>query len=475
MRTLRRGHSRSLALKLFHVLVSCFIVTFMHLFPPINENTLDERRAAIIETGIPFLPESAVISTPHSTEPSSIGSRTVVKRRNNIIIHVGPPKMASTFLQCILSRKSIAEALKRDNFVYLGRVPGRVCRDRHSMVKRSKRNKDMSITIFNNSTNLLSSSFLANLESLQERGENALIVDEYLSSVRVGDAQRKALLDYLTAHHWTVQILVGYRPLFEYLPSLYAQMNGGNKLPRDEPWPIESAIKGSLLGRSLLPFDLLDRGSFTHRFKAIETTDEHPTDLARTLWGFRNNAVYDSSTIPAPVSFTVLPLHNLPKVTVGDSILTYIFCNAISSTKHTCKKAQQGHLSFSSSSSGVNSAYPVNYDLLAVAASAHGILNAPRVRRSDVVRAIQRRQERKLKLSPSDFALMKCLPPQSLQRLLDLSIRLEEKVFADQPHHRNITAHREAFDRYQSKFCHIDAAGVLNQDESGWRSYLQSL
>ena len=476
MRASRSSRHRSLALKLFHVSVSIFIATFMHFLPPINEYALDRQLAAIIETGAPSVAESAVLSTSNATGPSSIGSRTFVGRSNNIILHIGPPKMATTFLQCVLSQRSMAAALRRDNYVYLGRVPGRVCSDGKSMVKSTNLNRDMSLSIFNNSTKLLSSRFLSMLEGLQERGENAIVVDEYLSSVRVGGAQRKALLDYLTTHQWTVQIIVGYRPLFEYMPSQYAQMSGGNKMRPYEPWPNEAANDGEhLTGRSILPFDLVNRGPFTNRFKAIETKGEHPTDLARTLWGFSNNTVNDSLTIPAPVSFTIIPLHNLPKVTVGDSMLTYIFCNAISTTKHICQKAQQGRLGMSSSGSGVNSAFPINYDLLAVAASAKGILKTRQVRRSEAVLAIQRRQEKELKRSPSDFASMKCLPAESMQRLLDLSIRLEEKVFADQPHHRNITAHREAFDRYQSKFCHIDAAAVLDQDESGWRSFLQSL
>lgn len=257
-----------------------------------------------------------------------------------------------------------------------------------------------------------------------------------------------------------MEIVVAYRRLYEWLPSKYNQMMRPSKTKRiAAAWPGQS-VNRYAVGQDVLPFDLENRGDFTDLVHDIETTGRHPTDTVLKKYQ------------PFFETIHVVDLHNLEYVVEadhggGDAYLQHLFCSVLK-TPHTCGAAVAGEIGKNKTNSNVSPS--LDYEMLAVHAYQQGLLA---VSRQLVVSAIQRRQEQLLSLTASSFP-QQCLSSQILDRLIDLSVRVDANLFGS-------SVEREAQQRRgfvklvnaRDKYCHMDVAKVL--PDKGWRNMLMSL
>jgi len=317
-----------------------------------------------------------------------------------------------------------------------------------------------------------------------------------------------------------VDVIINYRRLYEYLPSLYAQRNKPTPYVRNpwaRVWPnqtisnevnlnryITNTAKETkmVVGRAILPFDMDNRGEWTNHVRKLEqNADYHPTFLTV-------NEVTPSSHVH---SWTVINLHDIPAVPQydsdrsanssrfgreGDSFLLHLFCTVLKSVAlRTCQALLQG--SIGQFETVINPSYRLDYDILATAAYDAGVIRGCRSRsnndnvstiptttieifpsRPRVVQAIQLRLERDqargYESSNSPPFPVVCLSNATLQRILTASIRAESKLF---PKSFSVEQHAIDFDRYRHSkrkpFCSIDTAKVLR--DPSWRSFLASL
>jgi hypothetical protein len=434
---------------------------------------VERRMEAVVDAA-----DTAGTADVETTNNSDIFRNNNTQRhRPKLVLHVGPPKTATTFLQCSLCSPSSAtttdKMLAQDQWVYLGTCPDS-CGKPSSSMQGSRYLKHLHSTFFfktpkdnnnndNNSTISLPElgpDFLWRLTAARETGKNALLIFENLH--RISDQHVAVLAEHLKLD-WDVEVVVAYRHLYDWLPSKYNQMNRPSKVklnavkwPGETNWPTE--------GQDILPFDLENRGDFTALVHGIESTGLHPTaTVVRKYQPYFTTHVVD--------------LHNLQKASdTGDAYLQHLFCHILQAA-HTCEAAAAGQIGTDSIQS--NPSPSLHYEMLAVRAYQQGliphndstVIGRP-VSRQVVVLAIQRRQEVQLNLTANDFQLT-CLPYSTLDRLVDLSVQVEASLFGYSVERE--AQHRTGFAArlHAKKYCHIDVDRVL--ENAGWRNMLFSL
>jgi hypothetical protein len=420
--------------------------------------------------------ETADVDT--TTNSDIIENEKTQRHRPKLVLHVGPPKTATTFLQCSLcspSSETTTDAiLAQDHWVYVGTCPdncgkasssmraGRYLEHVHStFFLKTPKGEDSSSNNNTISLPILGLDFLRRLAAAHETGKNALLISENLH--RISDQHVAVLAEHLKLD-WDVEIVVAYRHLYDWLPSKYNQMNRPSKIKLNAAeWPGES--NRATEGQDILPFDLDNRGDFTALVEGIESTGLHPT--ATVLQKYQ------------PYFTThVVDLHNLQTVSdTGDAYLQHLFCNILQAT-HTCEAVASGQIGTDVTIQS-NPSPSLHYEMLAVRAYQQGLILhndstaiGPPVSRHVVVLAIQRRQEIQFNLTANDFQLT-CLRNKTLDRLVDLSVQVEANLFGYSvergvKHRAGFAARLDA-----KKYCHIAVDRVL--ENAGWRNMLFSL
>jgi hypothetical protein len=115
--------------------------------------------------------------------------------------------------------------------------------------------------------------------------KNAIVISEHLPVM--DSFQVRALAEQLKAEivdndsnnckdnnrmrmNWNVRVVIGYRRLYDFLPSRYSQMFKPKcKNQWASPWP------GQGDGEAILPFDVENRRNFTEYFENKEKTSRH--------------------------------------------------------------------------------------------------------------------------------------------------------------------------------------------------------
>ena len=306
------------------------------------------------------------------------------------------------------------------------------------------------------------------LRALSRGGRNALMVWEYFSDSR--EERVRNLMDALQG--WDVRIIVHYRRLYEWLPSMYSQMHrpGLNGRQQYMVWPGDVTTRKSgqtVVGKIRAPFDLYSPTQqkeleLSPRYKAavqkIFADQLHPTERALQLWK------------PYASSITLFDMHNLTAKIAGkvDPFLVQFFCHTIPALNNSCAAALSNE--FEILDEGRNSQfYANNYDLLALHADQLGLQPSGTTRpsRPEVWAMIQHRQEVVLNKTSHDFPRA-CLSNETLELLFNLSVALERRLLPGRD-----MEHREHFDAAvrDGKFCHIDVNQTVALPE--WRHFFQ--
>jgi hypothetical protein len=375
------------------------------------------------------------------------------------LLHIGIHKTGTSYLQsalCGKDAKEVHEVLSQDNFTYLGTGPDRrycLYHNHRTFIMEDMGRSALSViqkmivkypnqTTSRGSSNL-NPTFIAKVQALREKGHSAMVVFEDMSGFNHGHV--KAMADFLQKN-WNVKVLVAYRSLHEWLPSVQNQRNKG--LLGAKAWRTNLAHQ---------PFDLdVDSYTSTQMFNAIEKHKKHPTELVRDKFRLYFDDV------------EMIPLHQLsPTSKKGDPLLGYIFCRLLAGlTPHTCNAIENGTI-------GNNGGYgnpteSLAFNMLADVAFKKGLISANH-KRQDVSARIRQEVEFK-NLTEYDFPL-KCTSNEKLNRLERLSLDVERGLFLN--NRTSDDAHHESFLNFLAnlKHCHVDAEKALKEER--WVSFFQ--
>ena len=433
-----------------------------------------------------YAPSVSKPAPTNSTEFSEL-DEVLTTTKPTLLLHVGPRKTGTSFLQCAL--QNIPYALKADNYTLwesgpcssLVVRPGLDARGFHSYRAffETPRAKEPRLT----------AEFLSTLnQTLNSNAPNAILIWEDLNKLSSRDA---AVLSKELHRHYSVKLVGTYRRFFDLLASEYNQLFKARRRqsPRTALWPGETAVvtlpngrRKRVTGRALQPFALAHRREFSAFFHKAERETLHPLRQARNLYEQHHISGSNNSNSNSN-NMTVFSMHDLDRRVAGDDLMQRIFCHVLPNTPHICAASQTDSIGNFTSPTGDNSFFSMNYDLLATHAYEQKLFGSQQhnssqaattvITRSEAFAQIQHRQEEILHLTEHDFALT-CVSDATKQRILNVSLRLEQDLFTSSC---NETRHREAFaefDQKKKRYCSIDAAKVLETDSS-WRDFFASL
>jgi hypothetical protein len=441
--------------------------------------------------------------------------------RSTLVIHVGPPKVGSTYIQCSLcgasassgrhqqhpNDRSLASFLAQDSFVFLGTCPWRVCGlasepDWNQVVQHRfegfmTRNLGLSHLIgpqlledptpsntaagagavATNSTSTIQPDLLRRLDRLQDRGLNGLLVYEGLS---VFDSLWIAQLSaYLRRMEWKVTIVVAYRPLFAWLPSKYNSVSKVGKNPAVRYWlddPVCQTIQSGCHG--IEPFSLRSprsggaTGRLADKFAAyvahLEAARVHPAHI--TYLNYKSHFE----------DVRILPLHRLVSSGMGDPMLEHLFCVSIDTAPETCHAIRTLKYAEIASRNPFDSSQ--DYDRLVVHAYETNLYDRSRwnVSRSNLREWAREFHRIHLLEKPLPRT---CMNQSELDRLEQLSWHVERNLFqnvtgggepgedaaSEALHHAEFT---KAVQKRQA-YCWVDTNRTVQEDPQ-WRAFFES-
>jgi hypothetical protein len=403
-----------------------------------------------------------------------------------LYFHVGLHKTGTTFLQCALCSKSKVSApiLLSDNFLFVGTCPSSCGASSTEFLAHSLKywfsdggSSAHFAPLFphdRNSSNTshagvmqlpeLGPDLIQKLEQVKNR--NVILIFEETGSL---SQQRIAALANYLLPNWDVHVIVAYRRLYEWLPSLYNQRR---KYQRNDNWPSDGF--GS---PPVVPFDLDDRAGFSKMVEQIESLQQHPAETV--LYNYQKY-------FP---SVSILDFHNVTSSndhaeSTDQALLQYFLCSVITSAPQTCDAASQQRIK----GPKTNPSFNLDYDLLALTAYRQKLLPKNANRRA-TTQAMERWVQLKMRqhhqqqegsghenTGPNDhYALLmpqQCLSSDKLSRLEALSTTVEQKLFPWTEARKR--EHDEGFRKAvgKGKFCSVNATEALKL--AVWHDFFQN-
>jgi hypothetical protein len=308
----------------------------------------------------------------------------------------------------------------------------------------------------------LNPSFTRKVKQLRKQKRNVLVIFEGLH--RLVDGEIRTLASFLTSDDWDVQVLVAYRPLYQWLPSKYNSQT--KRMEALYEWPGRPIPHTDRVGEHWQPFDFRypgNGGILRGLLNRINETQQHHAETVLHKYAAHFNAS------------AIIPLHNLPPAPDSgvDPLLNYLFCVLWrDSSPRVCAAVRARTIGSNIPS---NPSAPINYDMLATAAYEAGIIDTskPKLDRRRVGRSIRHRQERDLKRTAKDFPLV-CLPNRTLDELKNLSWKLEQSLFPYANEEEARRKHDNGFAKSVASrtYCWIDTNRTLS--DPSWRSFLET-
>jgi hypothetical protein len=380
----------------------------------------------------PDVPQMAILQKPfpHQNER---------RNKSRLVLHVGPPKTATTSIQTDLT--AFEESLKSDGYEYAGRFYRSFTnlQGNASTRREDSRLQKSATSVFKACKELPRTNcfrdFVVELDKY-EAGQKVIISDESLSSWREEDvmALREAI-----GNEWDVLVVVGYRRLYEWLPSTKFQRE------RIDRW---SAVKSNWPGPGLkgLPLDPLFP-DYLEKWRIHHVYTDVLVDMFQKAFPVSVLNLYDEATVR-----------------------TTLLCNIIHDAPNTCTKSKQLDQDQGETRvNQINDAPSSYYDSLATAAAHRGLLDVNTVERRYVACDIKKHQVEVLKQGFMDFPL-KCPTERELSKFLNDSLLFEAKLIPSSSE-ASVAEHKERFRSHsESKaFCWIDTDAALASEE--WKSY----
>ena len=372
------------------------------------------------------------------------------RRKPFFVIHAGPHKTATTTLQTALSQWD--EVLKKDNYVYLGKHLPNLYNAQSAIYKAlfsdtitvaaQKYYQDIDGHDTPAAVPPLWNDLLTELDLYSDRN---LIISEEGFGFRWSDDEVSnpysvlRILMRALGDRWEVVVVVGYRRLFEWIPSAKQEMERYNKRKTNlDLWPSQ----GGHARAPLFPKYVLNNPYVKQSAEQVHGY-RFTTDLLDYFNKF-NDAV---STIK------ILDFH----ASVG--VQTEFFCRILPDAPNACSEA-------ASRPSPVVNAHDsyYAYDELVTAAAANGWIDTQRCDRHNVTMAAKKYHHSKVRASVSDMAKT-CPLRAELEIFLEASLRMEARVFANEGGH-NREAELNTKDAFWAavnakEFCSVDTEAEL--------------
>ena len=383
------------------------------------------------------------MSPPATTTREKTALDNHGKKKPILYLHAGPPKTATSTIQAKLFEHQ--KNLSKDGIVFLGRAKSGWYLNSFPHVAHCPMYRRYAEKADGISPNCFSK-MNATLQSYYHSGKDIIISDEVVgimySEKKLAKRSTQAMQDFADlVRDWDVRILLGYRPYFDFVISQF-----------NEQWEIKAAkVKMNRWPKNGGKSVPLVKDSWSSN-----------TGLADDGWpATADMADFFSKTF---ANVTVFDITN-----PGD-LSTHFFCNILENANEACA-AQKALLASGSKQTRVNVANPLDYDMLATAASAKGLFSLD-LKRSHVAKMVQQHHEDTLGLKVRDFPLI-CPSLSHTMALFNATVDQEEKLVPG-----NKASHSKLEATFQKRlatkaFCNVDVEKVLA--EEAWIDFFKSL
>lgn len=396
--------------------------------------------------------EAVVIFDSEKTE-----THHEAKKKPILYLHVGPPKTATTTIQAELTK--YRDELLGDDIVYLGKGTN------EKWVKGNDGNKfphPSWCTIYlqyqEKIEGISPNCFYRMNETIHEyhaSGRDVIMSDEVVGlmfaakDTKKKKKKKRALKGLkkfadLFRDDWDIRILLGYRPYFDFVTSQFNEkweIKPGK--PKKNKWPAR--------GGQSVPLVKDSWDSTGHVHNGWSSTIELANVFSRE---FDNITIFD--------------------ITRTGDLMTYFLCDILENAHQACE-SKKSSVASGTLDAKKNVASPLDYDMLATAASKKGLFDLTLKRRS-VVAKVKQHHEDELGLKVIDLPLI-CPSTSHTTALFNASIAQEKRLFPDREeeggaHQGSLKATFQK--RLDTKaFCNIDVGKIL-EDET-WIEFFKSL
>ncbi|KAL3912413.1 MAG: hypothetical protein SGILL_006894 [Bacillariaceae sp.] len=363
---------------------------------------------------------------------------TIKKRKDRLVIHVGPQKTGSTTLQnAWYSPKGLIKDLRKDNY-------------RYAFVNPHNGFFNCEVTQYGGWRDCKPSKKMKGVvNKAKNNGKNLLLSDENL------DAHfAPALEAVIDRDHWDVTVIVVYRRIHEWLVSWWNQLNKttnknvhGEVLITDFGMPYRMPHKWwPDQGGQEIPVFSDWYKQFTKKFDRSDLVSSHRSvELVNTYTPIFDNVV----------------VHNMHHE--GD-LVTNFMCDSMPDTTHCCERLKKGALEIPRENGSVN----LNYDIIAVEARKRGFLQQ-RLKRPDVNEAVARFVKR------TNIDIPRKCDNEMIDEIRGWLLGSEERLFKDVWSEEKTQELNQTFDTYleKGKLCDVDLDQIFANEK--WVNFFTSL
>jgi hypothetical protein len=464
--------------------------TLSVLLLQVNRRLQKDYVAAILE---PFADAPIVVVKDDKRKSDSLQKNTNANVNPSLpyfVIHMGPPKTATSSIQEELTSRHQQSLLEADNYMYVGAYlkAGKLLKFAnysasnaikqamtdltcHSAVHKARATHNTMVSTTNNTNTTTVTipypkcwhNFLQALD--ESEGKNILISQEIMSfrlmktKTGLAPVDWEALQQALSGR-WNLLVVVGYRRLTEWVPSAKQQNERWSlQKPAMNGWPGLGNGKGQH-SQPLFPYAL-------EFISVIDGSKRRPKWLHNNGRMFKylyTNNVIELLDAAAPnIPVKILNLH-LP-----ETLLVSFFCQVLPGAEKNCASSRQLAAAAGASEKRVNPAQSAAYDMLATAAAGQGLVDRGAWSRRAVAVAARGYHERVLNRTRW---ILQCPRERELKLYLNSSLRVEEELLPDfYATDAGEKQHRADFSAAvaRKKYCWIDANAVLKQ--SVWRDF----
>lgn len=404
--------------------------------------------------------EPAVVSYPDTNV-----TRPANETRPFFILHVGPPKTATTTLQTELTK--YGDQLIQDNYAYQGQVmrnPDNLFDHWHGPLLKILKHRECQEDL--NQARIRGQEppkcwkiFLKVLQRRRKEGRNIIISEEdfAIKYAHLDKELGRTALDWpslkqaLEDQGWEPIVVIGYRRLYEIMPS--AKQQWDRWVPVNDGlvyWPPK--------GRFLQPL-------FPGVLKDARLYDDYvPKYIPRTVqWSYTDHMI---KTISPYLPVRLLNIHD------NLSIRSTFLCRVLPYAPKACHASQLDDETRAELHE--NKEESLFYDAIATEAASRGWFDKSKFDRHQVGLAIRDYFEQVRKGSPNDFPLL-CPDTTQLQTLLARSLVKEEQILSRETAETMRDEHIAGFWKAveKKKFCWIDVDQTLR--EPHWKEYFGNL
>ena len=369
----------------------------------------------------------------------------------NFIIHVGPPKTATTYLQTEL--KSWEDTLRtKDNLAYVGKYITKDSKNGETLgpfvrflrdEKCQKKARDAS-----SNPPQCWSRFLQSLNQYKVNHQSIMVSDEVFSFQHKFHIQWDLLHKALSESGWNMIVIIAYRRYSDRLVSQKQQLNRWAKSkPVLNSWP--GIRKGRSLNRTMDWINDALQKSIPDYQRMIDTISKNESNI----------------------DLRILDIHNANYT----SVRTNLFCHVLDDiTVNACQESQLNDSTYQQPKVVINPRQSEFYDALSTAAAKNGLLgnDLTRYDRHNVTLGIQHQQETVFNKASLDFVL-DCPTRSELKRFLDASLAAERHLARRGYIQLQSDKHEESFWNNTIQYCWINTTAVLAMDD--WVTYFQRL